>query len=446
MTRAGRALLGLGAVCSIASFGCTDSRAFNDVQRDVLDGFRLPAQLPPDPSNKYSDDVRAAVLGKKWYFDPRLSGPMSPPNDGKTNGSLGAPPESGKVSCASCHDPAQGGSDHRSQPPQLSLGAARSSRNAHSVLNAAYIELGKGAWQTWDGRGDSLWAGNLLPLERASSNNATRLQLAHVVYADYKAEYEAVFGQLPDLADTVRFPATGKPGDPAFDNMSADDRSAINRVFANIGKAMAAYERRLVSPAFQPSAFDRMLAGDDTAMTPGAIRGARLFIGKAACDECHRGPAFMDEKFHNIGVPQVGEFVPSLDQGRSDGIPLVKKSTFNRAGVFSDAPPDDSHLRDLAVTDADLGAFKTPTLRNVARTAPYMHDGVYATLGEVVHHYNIGGATGNYAGTREVTISPLLLDDSEEADLVEFLLSLTDGAPLPTADFPEGLVSPPTLP
>jgi len=457
MNRAGCALLGLGLgiVGAIASSGCTDSRAFTDEQRAILQGFGL-STLPPDASNKYADNPAAAVLGKKWYFDPRMSGAMSLPNDGKTNGSLGAVGESGKVSCASCHDPfmgdpvtkapGRGGSDHRSRPAQTSLGATYSVRNAHSTLNAAYVDLEKGAWQTWDGRADSLWAGNLLPLERSSSNNATRLQLAHVVFDHYRTDYEAIFDRMPELSDTTRFPLAGKPGDAAFDNMAAVDRDAINRVFANIGKAIAAYERRLVSTAFEPSAFDQMLAGDDSKMTPGAIRGARLFVGKAACDECHRGPAFMDEKFHNIGVPQVGEHVPDTDLGRFDGVPLVKASVFTRAGTFSDAPPDDSHLRNLTQTDAQRGEFKTPTLRNVALTGPYMHDGVYATLGEVVHHYNIGGATGNYAGTREVTISPLLLDDSEEGDLVEFLLSLTDGLALKTADFPEGLVAPPTFP
>jgi cytochrome c peroxidase len=312
-------------------------------------------------------------------------------------------------------------------------------------LNAAYIDLERGAWQTWDGRGDSLWGGNLLPLERSTSNNATRLQLAHVVFDHYQADYEAVFGPLPALSDQARFPATGMPGDAGFDAMAADDRDAVNQVFANIGKALAAYERRLISTGFAPSAFDHMLAGDDEAMTPAAIRGARLFIGKAACDDCHRGAAFADQLFHNIGVPQEGERAFATDVGRYDAIARIKNSIFNRAGAFSDAP-DDAHLRDLTERPRDIGAFKTPTLRNVAKTAPYMHDGVYGTLGEVVTHYNVGGSTGTYAGTREVTISPLLLDSDEVDDLVEFMRALDDGDPLPTPDFPEGLVAVPALP
>jgi len=441
-------LLGLGAATATIMQGCNDDRAFTDEQRAVLEGFRLPASPSADPSNAFADDVRAAVLGKKWYFDTALSGKLGSDNHGLgVNGSLGNAGDVGKIACASCHDPAFGGSDHRSRPAATSLGANYATRNAQSVLNAAYIDLDRGAWQTWDGRGDSLWGGNLLPLERPTSNNGTRLQLAHVVYDHYKADYEALFGPLPDLSDLTRFPAQGKPGAAEFDAMPTGDQDAVNRVFANIGKALAAYERRLVSTSFAPSAFDQMLAGDDEAMTPAAIRGARLFIGKAACDDCHRGPAFADQLFHNIGVPQEGEHLPATDLGRNDAIPVVKNSIFNRAGVFSDAPPDDSHLRNLEQRDSAIGAFKTPTLRNVAKTAPYMHDGVYDTLGEVVTHYNSGGAAAaNYAGTREVTISPLLLDSREVDDLVEFLRALDDGEPLPTPDFPEGLVAKPTLP
>jgi cytochrome c peroxidase len=443
--KAGCSAIGLCVIGAMAGSGCTDSRAFTDEQRAVLAQFRLPAGPPPDPSNAFSDDVRAAVLGKKWFFDPRLSGPLAPGNDGVTNGSLGVAGAIGRVACASCHDPVKGGSDHRSRPPQTSLGAGYSGRNAQTVLNAAYIDLDQGGWQTWDGRGDSLWGGNLLPLESATSNNATRLQLAHIVFDHYRADYEALFGPLPDLSNTARFPSTGKPGSPAFDGMAPADQDAINRVFASMGKAIAAYERRLVSTAFQPSAFDRLLAGDDTAMTAAAIRGARLYIGKAACDECHRGPMFADQKFHNIGVPQTGEHAFETDLGRYQGIPTVKTSLFTRAGAFSDAF-DDSQLRSLAQRPADIGAFKTPTLRNVARTGPYMHDGVYATLGEVIDHYNRGGGMGDFSGTREVTISPLLLDSQETSDLEEFLRSLDDGAPLPTPDFPEGLAAPPPLP
>jgi cytochrome c peroxidase len=214
-------------------------------------------------------------------------------------------------------------------------------------------------------------------------------------------------------------------------------------VFANFGKAIAAYERKLVSVNFAPSPFDAFLAGDHEAMTPAAIRGAKLFVGKAACDECHRGTAFTDHKFHNIGAPQYGQYVLATDEGRYDGIAALNHNVFWRGGVFSDSPDG---ATTLAETNADIGAFKTPTLRNVAKTAPYMHDGVYTTLWDVVNHYNFGGGTGAFAGTKEITLAPLLLEDRELEDLVEFLRALSDGAPHASEDFPEGLVALPTLP
>jgi cytochrome c peroxidase len=427
-----------------AALGCTDATGFDGEQRELLEEYRLPSAPPANPSNAVADNAHAAILGKKLFFDPRFSGPLGPQNTG-TNGALGVAGAIEKVACSSCHDLGGGGADGRSRPRATSLGAGYTGRNAPTVINAAYTDVARGGWQFWDGRRDSLWSQALVPSESSSEHNGTRLQFAHVLFDRHRAEYEAVFGPMPDLSNTTRFPSNGKPGDASYDAMASADRTAVDGVFANFGKALEAYERRLVSTAFAPSPFDQMLAGDDTAMSPAAIRGARLFVGKAACNECHRGGSFSDEKFHNIGSPQEGEHTPGTDAGRGTGIASMKADMFNRAGVFSDLR-DDTHMRDLTVIDTDTGAFKTPTLRNVARTAPYMHDGVYETLWDVVDHYNFGGATGAYVGTREVTIAPLLLDTREVADIVEFLRALNDGDPLTTSDFPEGLTSPPILP
>ena len=437
----------MGAYCLlIASLcACADETSFTDEEMERLQTFKLDFRPPPDPSNRVADDRRAAILGKKFYFDPRFSGELGPINDGVSNGSLGVAGSTGKVSCHSCHQIERGGADYRSRPAATSLGAGYTGRNAPTVINAAYSDIATGGWQFWDGRKDSLWSHALGPPESGVEHNGTRLQFAHVIFDHYRADYEALFGPMPDLSNTTRFPESGKPGDPSFDNMSAEDQVAINRIYSNWGKAVAAYERRLVSPAFEPSPFDRMLAGDDTAMTPSAIRGAKLFIGKAACDECHRGPLFTDFEFHNIGCPQEGENVPAVDEGRYAGIASVQSDIFNRAGAFSDSVSD-AHLQNLTAGDVDLGAFKTPTLRNISATGPFMHNGVYENLWDVVDHYNFGGATGQYVGEKEVTIAPLLLDDREMGDLVDFLRALVDGPPLPDPDFPEGLLSPPTLP
>ena len=438
-------VLGVSLVIAGTLGACTDETTFTAEEMDALKAYQLPLNPPTNPSNRVADDPRAAVIGKKFFFDPRFSGTLGPANDGATNGSLGMAGATGKVSCYSCHQLEAGGADHRSRPLATSLGVNYGLRNSPTIVNVAFSDITHGGWQLWDGRKDSLWAQALGPMEGPNEAAGSRLQFAHIIYDHYRTEYEAVFGALPDLSDTTRFPPTGKPGQPTFDTMQAADKVAINRVHSNIGKSIEAFERRLVSTSFEPSPFDQMLAGDETAMTPGAIRGARLFVGKAACDECHRGPTFSDGKFHNIGCPQTGQNVPSIDVGRTKGITTVKADIFNRSGAFSDVA-DESHLVNLVEQETDVGAFKTPSLRNVEKTAPYMHDGVYTTMWDVVAHYNFGGGTGTYSGSKEAAVSPLLLSEREMDDLVEFLRSLSDGPPRGTELFPEGLVAPPVLP
>lgn len=439
-------VLGVSLVIAGALGACTtDESTFTSEEMDLLKAYQLPA-VPPNPSNRVADDSSAAVLGKKFFFDTRFSGALGPANDGATNGSLGMAGTVGKVSCYSCHQLEVGGADRRSRPLATSLGANYGLRNSPTVINVAYSDVTQGGWQLWDGRKDSLWAQALGPMEGPNEHAGTRLQYAHIVFDHYRAEYENAFNTtMPDLSDTVQFPPTGKPGQPAFEGMTADNKKAVNRIYSNIGKAIEAFERRLVSTNFDPSPFDKMLAGDESAMTPGAIRGARLFIGKAACNECHRGPMFSDGKFHNIGCPQTGQNVPSVDVGRTKGIGTVKGDLFNRSKEYSDMA-DESHLVNLMEQAIDEGAFKTPSLRNVEKTAPYMHDGVYTTMWDVVAHYNFGGGTGTYSGKKESAVSPLNLTDREMDDLVEFLRSLSDGAPLGMDIFPEGLLAAPVLP
>jgi cytochrome c peroxidase len=412
------------AVAALSS--CTDETSFTAEERAILEEYRLPTKAPDDPSNQYASNdkaVAAAQLGKRIFFDRRFSGPLRPPNDGETNGSRGAVGLTGRLACSDCHDPADGGADRRSRPTATSLGATYTGRNAPTVINAAYA-VASGGWQRWDGSKDSLWSQTLSPLEGPTEHNTTRAAVAALIDAEYKPAYTAVFG-APVLT-----------------------AAGINRVFANVGKAIAAYERLLVSSNFNPAPFDQMLAGDDTAMTPAAVRGAKLFIGKAGCNECHRGPMFTDYRFHNIGVPQEGDFVLRTDRGRSDAISSLQSDDFRRSGDFGDEDATakakyQAYLDSLTVLPADVGAFKTPTLRNVSKTAPYMHNGVYSNIWDVVNHYNFGGGTGIFSGTKEVTIAPLLLDNAELGDLVEFLRSLDDGEALPYPELPGGLVAAP---
>jgi cytochrome c peroxidase len=433
------------AVGALAVGACTGGGPFSDAELATLRTYALTA-IPADESNMYADRADVARLGKKLYFETRFSGPLSAHNAPGVPGSLGAAGDVKKVACASCHDPAQAGADRRSLPSATSLGAGYTTRNAPAVFNAAYSPL----WQFWDGHADSLWSQALSPPEGEAECNSSRLEVAHVVADYYRAEYDAVFGTgaMPDLSDTSRFPDAGKPGQQVFDDMRPEDKQTINEIYVRFGKAIAAYERRLVSTAFEPSPFDRFRAGDERAMSPAAIRGARLFVGHAGCNECHRGATFTDFSFHNVGAPQTGSYVPAVDLGRYAGIDVLVHSPFNRDSSYSDKPQA-QHIAALTPLDptapfhATDGQFKTPTLRNVARTAPYMHDGAYATLWDVVDHYNFGGSSGQYAGTKDPAIAPLMLSDAELGDVVEFLRALDDGPPLPTEDFPEGLITPP---
>jgi cytochrome c peroxidase len=361
--------------------------------------------LPPDPSNSVADDPRAASLGQKIYFDTRFS-------------------VNGEISCATCHQPDLLFTD--GLPRAEAIGTTP--RGAPTIVGSAYSP-----WFFWDGRRDSQWAQALTPLESPIEHGGTRTQYVHILDEDeiYRAEYEAIFGGLPDFSDRTRFPDMAGPVEDsearaAWEAMTSVDRQAVSRAYANMGKAIAAYER-LIMPG--PSGFDRyvqaLLEGDEEAMqsalTPDEVAGLRLFIGLGNCIRCHNGPLFTNNGFHNIGVP-TAEGLP-LDMGRIRGVQEVISSEFNCLGQYSDAGPDDcAELRFVKTLGQELpGAFKVPTLRNVAETAPYMHSGQFATLQEVLNHYNQLPAAP--IGHSELT--PINFSDSELAQLEAFLRSLS---------------------
>jgi cytochrome c peroxidase len=417
-----------------ACAACSGSSDLTYAERNLLRDFAIGA-LPPDSSNAVADSPAAAALGQQFFFDTRFSGPLAIGSNG-SNGATGPAGASGTVGCISCHNPAQGGADVRSRPANTSLGSSWTGRNAPSVYNAAYSP-----WQFWDGRRDSLWSQALGPVESAGEHNFSRLQVAHLIAQLYAGPYGEVFGALPDLSDTGRFPAAGKPGQASWDQMAPADQAVVDRIFSNFGKAIEAYERQLVD---RDSPFDRYMTGETAGLSDSAVRGAKLFVGRASCNECHFGPTFSDGRFHNTGVPQVGATVPLTDDGRLNGLPQVLAVEFNAAGLYSDAT-NSSQLQAAAAaaaTDPEAlrGAFKTPGLRGVARTAPYMHTGGFATLRDVIVFYRDGGGSSGFDGTKDIAMQPLLLSDRDVDDLVAFLESLS-GAPLP-----QSLVTAPVLP
>jgi cytochrome c peroxidase len=387
-----------------------DAVTFSDVeQRRILELSPL-GPPPPDPTNAVADNDAAAELGHKLFFEPRLS--------------------SGGFACANCHVPPHGFTDGK----RVSAGVAAGRRHTLSLWNVSYNR-----WYFWDGRADSLWSQALVPMESEREMAGDRLQAAHLVEGDaaLRSAYESIFGPLPDLSDRARFPAAGhpiaaSPADPrnvAWSGMTAEDRAAADAVFANLGKAIAAYERRLLS---RRSEFDRFAeairAGkDSTALSESARRGLKLFIGRAGCRVCHGGPNFTDGEFHNTGVPPLDD-AGRVDAGRSAGIVLLMASPFNALGRYSDdrSAAAGEKLKVLRRTPETWGQFKTPSLRNVALSAPYMHQGQLATLQDVLQFYSNVAGTTDPGSNGERILKPLHLTKEETDDLLAFLNSLTD--------------------
>jgi cytochrome c peroxidase len=367
---------------------------------------------PADPTNAYADHPGAARLGQRLFFDADLSGPLL------VDSALGRAGERGRVACHTCHDgPAL--DDQRPLPNHVSIGTRAGGRNSPPVLNSAHY-----AWTNWGGRFDSQWSLVLGAIENPEVMNGTRVAVIRTVYAKYRDDYDAVFPvpldpALDPAAGSARFPADARPSAAggAWEAMAEADRAIVDRAFADVGKAVAAYMRLLVAG---DAPFDRFAAGDDGAIPPAARRGYRLFLRH--CESCHGGPHFQDDAFHALGVAQFGPGVPEVDLGRfTDVVPLLA-SSFNTAGPHSDGP---GRLGDLAQDPAQRGQFRTPTLRNVAVTAPYMHAGQLATLDAVVAFYNAGG--GRVAGiVKSAQLVRLDLTAEEQADLVAFMESLTD--------------------
>jgi cytochrome c peroxidase len=325
--------------------------------------------LPVDPSNKYSDNRQAAELGKKLFFDTRFSG-------------------NNKVSCATCHRADYNFTDNL----PLAHGMGITNRRSMPIIGLAY-----NSWFFWDGRKDSLWSQALGPLESAVEHGFSRTMCAFVICEHYEDEYGSVFGPLRE-ANKEDWPQNARPAadDPsalkAWVLMDEETRNMVNRIYANMGKAIAAYGRTIVPT---PSPFDRyveaLMQGKDAlvrkALTDDEARGLRLFIGKAKCTNCHNGPMFTNSDFHNLGLPDQKK--AGADAGRAAAISQVLGDEFNCLSRYSDARP--SECLELRFIDTDnekyKGAFKTPTLRNVAERPPYMHAGQFSTLREVLEFY-----------------------------------------------------------
>jgi len=345
----------------------------------------LPQQLPPSRGNAYADREDAAALGMRIFYDNRFSEPSS------------------GVSCASCHDPEHSFSE--TKPRSHTLKEVR--RNAPDLINAAWYSRA----HFWDGKVDNVWSAPLFTFEQSDEMGSSRLHVIHTLASIYKTRYEKIFGPLPDLSETGHIPATGMPGTPAYDGLTAPDKSSIDKIYANIGKALEAYIRRLSAGR---SPFDDFMAGSATSMTPAAQHGMVAFT-RYGCHACHSGPTFSDEDFHDLHLPKTTGL--ERDPGRQEGKRFSRKWQFNSTGSYADPPPGGPLPTDARPSTSN--GFRTPSLRNVALTAPYGHDGTLATLEDAIdaHQRVLPGG------------SPIRPEDKR--DIIEFLRALSGRPPQP---------------
>jgi len=330
---------------------------------------QLPRGIPQTLWRKRipSDNPMTAekiALGEQLYFDTRLS-------------------SSGSVSCALCHDPANAFTDQ--EPFSTGVSGSQGTRNAPTILNAMFSER-----LFWDGRAGSLEEQAKQPLTNPAEMGmgSYDLVVARVsAVPEYQKTFRRVFGKAGITIETI-------------------------------AKAIAAYERTQLSGNSQ---FDRFISGDNAAITEAQKRGWKLFSGKAKCIECHTfsagSPFFTDSNFHNTGIGFANSnFEVLADRARQispqvSAADLAHKADFSELGRFL-----------VTRQTADIAAFKTPTLRDIELTRPYMHNGAFKTLLDVVKFYNQGGEKNPYLDKK---MQALGLSDAEMSELVEFLRSLT---------------------
>ena len=375
----------------------TTTNQWTSSERNIIASLSL-AELKPssDPSNQYAHDKAAIEFGTQLFFERSLS-------------------RNGKVSCASCHKPETYFSDKLT----LAMGQDIGRRNTPSLHGVAHNN-----WFFWDGRKDSLWSQALAPLENPAEHDFSRTALAKLILNNksYLSSYTKIFGPAVDI-DPETLPDIAHPEGniaqiKAWKSLTELQRKQINEIFANTGKAIAAYVTTLKPLETRFDAYAQTLQDStqkNDLLDSGELRGLRLFIGKkAGCISCHASPLFTNQSFHNIGSGGKG------DSGRATAISKVRLDPFNCLGGYSDATEDQcQELRYMQRDRHQLwGSFKTPSLRNVSNTPPYFHDGRYQTLAEVMDHYTD-------AKPGETHLPAIELSAQDKLDLVAFLKTLS---------------------
>ena len=400
-------LVFIGLVLYLPATITSGADFFSEREVRVLKSLSLSelGPVPESPSNRVADDPAAAKFGKSIFFDRNFS-------------------LDGTLSCASCHQPGKAYTDGLA----LAQGIKRTGRNTPTLLGVAYQR-----WFYWDGRRDSLWSQALIPFEAPSEMGGSRVGVVKRFLGNerYRRLYNEIFGELPKFA-LVDLPDQASPLGPlsyknAWYRLPRRTQKSVNRVFANIGKAVEAFERTLTPRRTEYDEFVTILteSGQEIALetiTEQAAKGIKLFtdIDKTQCLRCHNGPMLTNGGFHNIGT---GVFQgPNMDFGRMLGLRAVLLDEFNCLGKYSDAKQEECQAINYINKDKHQflkGAFKTPTLRYLNTTAPYFHDGRYKTLSEAVSHYS--SKKRKVESNLGPDIENIDLSDAEIDQMVEFL-------------------------
>ena len=410
---------------------------FSDTEKEIIKTL-VYTEPDDDPTSNYDQNSAAATLGQMFFWDKQFSGPII--TTGLRDSTTYAVGNTKLINCVSCHDPSYGWADGSSKPNSVSLGADFTSRNAPTILNSVRY-----TYQLWGGSADSPWSLMRAPIE-GGPHKFHRMGVAYIICqsnatigtytgnkADYLGRYTAIFG-APNCTDSGTAPSSGNAYGKNLYTAGVAANGYVDRIFANFSKAIAAYERLIVS---KNSAFDQWANGNENAMSVAQKRGLKIFIGKGNCVRCHSGPNFSDGSFHNLGVPQVGGYSGTNDQGRYDGLTdsnnllTGSNATFNTASVYNDNSSV-NRVSGLTASSSDVGKFKVPTLRSVNKTAPYFHNGTFTSLWDVVNFYNFAGNGGNFPGTKDTVLTTRRMTNEEMEDLVEFLIAL-EGESLSTS-------------
>ncbi len=379
---------------------------------DELGRLARMSPLPPlaeDRSNRFAESADAAELGHLLFFETRIS------------------PKG--VSCATCHQPERYFTDGKA----LAEGVGVARRNAPTVVDSA-----RRRWIGWDGKFDSVWSQALAPIEHPDEMGSSRERLLRTVRDDapLRSAFERAFGAFPAALAA----ATPDPlADRSASESDAPRQPVVDETTVLVLKALAAYQRKLASGLTPLDRFIAALKGGDGAvpeadglgaLSPAARRGLATFVGRGGCYQCHRGPSFTDEEFHALGLAGANGRVPD-DPARLAALDFLQGNPMNSAGSFSDErdSPKAAMVRGLRRSGELFGQFRTPALRGVALTPPFMHDGRFASLDDVVRFYDTLEGASPVGHHGEMLLEPLGLGEEGRADLVAFLRALSPDLP-----------------